>query len=66
MEKGDAVTDDLDDDSHSASDEDEDRMVWARSGVDAEAYIRRRPIWRNVIKGKGHLFCSADTFRYTI
>ena len=41
-------------------------MVWARFGADAEAYIRRRSIWRNVIKGKGQLFSSADTFRYTI
>ena len=55
-----------DSDSASESDEDEERVVWVRSGVEAEAYLRRRSIWKNVIKGKGQLFPSADAFRCTI
>jgi len=62
------MTDDVftDSDSTSESDEDEERVVWARSRVKAEAYLRRRSIWKNVIKGKGQLFSSADAFRCTI
>jgi len=55
-----------DSDSASESDRDEERVLWARLGVEAEAYIRRRSIWKNVIKGKGRLFASADAFRCTI
>jgi len=42
-------------DSESASDsyDDGEGVVWARSGVEAEDYIRRRGIWKHVIKGVG-------------
>ena len=55
-------------DSESASDSDDDGegVVWARSGVQAEDYIRRRGIWKHVIKGVGQIFPLADSFRYTI
>ena len=55
-------------DSESASDSDDDGkgVVWARSGVEAEDYIRRRGIWKHVTKAVGQIFSSADSFRYTI
>jgi len=37
-------------DSASESDQDKEKVVWARSGLEAEAYLRRRSIWKNVIK----------------
>jgi len=33
--------------------------------VEAEDYIRRRGIWKHVIKGAGQIFSSGDSFRYT-
>ena len=55
----------VDSDSASESEQDEERVVWARSGVEAEAYLRRRSIRKNVIKGRRQLFPSADAFRCT-
>jgi len=52
--------------SASDSDDDGEGVVWARSGVEVEDYIRRRGIWKHVIKGVGQMFSSADSFRYTI
>ena len=52
--------------SGSESDDDREVVVWARSGVEAEDYIKRRTIWKNVIKGVGQMFSLADSFRYTI
>lgn len=34
--------------SGSESDDDREAVVWARSGVEAEDYIRRRIVWKNV------------------
>jgi len=47
VEEGDVVTDDIDDcsDSASESDEDDDGVVWSRSGVQAEAYIRIEEVY---------------------
>ena len=42
-----------DSDLTSESDGDEERIMWARLGMEVEAYIRRRLIWKNVVKGKG-------------
>jgi len=60
------MEDTSDSDSASESEDDEEGVVWARSGVQAEEYIRRRRIWKNAITGVGQMFPSADAFRYTI
>ena len=52
--------------SASNSNDDGEGVVWARSGVEAEDYIRRRGIWKHVIKGVSQIFPSADSFRYTV
>ena len=46
VKEGNVPADDIGDDSDSASesDEDEDGVIWARFGLEAEAYIRRRSI----------------------
>jgi len=48
------------------SSDDGETVVWARSGVGAKDYIRRRTIWKNVMKEVGQIFSSADSFQYTI
>jgi len=55
-----------DSDSASESEDDEEGVVWVRSGMQADDYIRMRRIWKNVIIGVGQMFPSADSFRYTI
>jgi len=60
------IEDSSDSDLASESEDDEEGAVWARSGVQAEEYIRRRRIWKNVITGEGHMFPFAYSFRYTI
>ena len=42
--------------SGSYSDDDGEAVVWGRSGVEAKDYIRRRTIWKNVIKGVEQMF----------
>jgi len=60
------IEDSSDSDSASESEDDEEGVVWVRSGVQKEEYIRRRRIWRNAITRVGQMFSSADAFRYTI
>jgi len=60
------IEDSSDLDSAFESEDDEEGVVWVRSGVQAEEYIRRRRIWRNAITGVGQMFPSTDAFRYTI
>jgi len=60
------IEDSSDSDSAFESEDDEEGVVWSRSGVQAEEYIRRRRIWKNVITGVGQMFPSANAFRYTI
>ena len=60
------IEDISDSDSASESEDDEEGVVWARLGVQAEDYIRRRRIWKNVITGVGQMLPSVDSFRYTI
>ena len=55
-----------DSESGSEFDDNDEGVVWARSGVEAEDYIRRRTIWKNVIKVAGQMFSLADSFIYTM
>ena len=40
--------------------------VWQRSGVQAQSYYRKLGVWKNVIRGVGQIFLSAEVFREMI
>ena len=40
--------------------------VWPRSGVQVHSYYRKLAIWKNVIRGVGQIFQSAEAFRQMI
>jgi len=40
--------------------------VWPRSGVQAQNYYRKLSVWKNVIRGVGQVFQSAEVFREMI
>lgn len=52
--------------SDSGDNEAGDGVVWATSGVQAEAYRKRMLIWKNEIKAKGQVFASVSEVKISI